>query len=58
MLYEVITLSPRIRQGDAMIGFASGIAIMIVVVTTTGIAWTWYTIIGTSTTLIVSYNFV
>ncbi len=48
-------LSPRIRQGDAMIGFASGIAIMIVVVTTTGIAWTWYTIIGTSTTLIVGH---
>ena len=48
-------LSPRIRQGDAMIGFASGIAIMIVVVTTTAIAWTWYTIIGTSTTLIVGH---
>jgi len=48
-------LSPRIRQRDAMTGFAFGIAIMIVVVTTTTIAWTWYTIIGTSTTLIVGH---
>lgn len=45
-------LIKRTRQRDALAGFAAGI-IMMVFVSQTGIAWTWFTCIGTCTTLVV-----
>lgn len=47
------TLFRRARQSDALAGFAAGIATMLLVLTQTSIAWTWYTLIGTAATLIV-----
>ena len=46
-------LFPRVRERDAITGFAAGIATMAVVVFVTPIAWTWFTIIGTLTTVAV-----
>lgn len=44
----------RIKQLDAIIGFASGITGMIFIIYFTKIAWTWYTIIGVLITIIVA----
>ena len=46
------TLFKRPRQPEALIGFAAGILVMVVVVTSTTVAWTWYTVIGSLTTVI------
>jgi SSS family transporter len=44
-------LWPRARQRDAVLGMAVGILVMIVVVRSSGIAWPWFVLIGTSVTL-------
>lgn len=44
----------RIKQIDAIIGFASGITGMIFIIYFTKIAWTWYTIIGVIITIIIA----
>ncbi len=41
----------RIKQSDAIIGFACGIIGMIFIIYYTKIAWTWYTIIGVMITI-------
>ena len=41
------------QQRDAIAGFIAGIIVMAVIFTQTEIAWTWFTVIGTGTTLIV-----
>ncbi len=41
------------QQHDAIAGFIAGIIVMAVIFTQTEIAWTWFTVIGTGTTLIV-----
>lgn len=42
----------RLKQTDAIIGFACGIVGMIFIIYFTKVAWTWYTIIGVAITLI------
>jgi len=39
-------------EKDAMIGFASGIIVMIFVISIKLVAWTWFTLIGVAVTLI------
>lgn len=46
-------LFKRAGQRDALIGFTAGVLVMIGVVSFTTIAWTWYTVIGSLTTVIV-----
>jgi len=46
-------LVPRTRQEDALAGFVAGILIMIVVISLSLVAWTWYTLIGVLATLAV-----
>ncbi len=41
------------QQKDAIIGFSAGLAILVYVFFFTPIAWTWYTMIGSLTTIIV-----
>ena len=41
------------REKDALISFAAGIIIMIFVITFKLVAWTWFTIVGVSATLLV-----
>ena len=41
------------KQEDALAGFTSGIFIMVTVISLNLVAWTWYTLIGVSATLIV-----
>jgi SSS family solute:Na+ symporter len=43
----------RPRQEDALAAFVAGILIMIVVISLSLVAWTWYTLIGVVTTLAV-----
>lgn len=43
----------NVRERDAIAGFATGITVMVFVFTQTTIAWTWYTVIGTLTTVAV-----
>ena len=43
----------KARQEDALAGFMAGIFIMITVISLKLAAWTWYTVIGVSATLIV-----
>ncbi len=43
------------QQTDAIIGFSAGLLILIYIFFFTPIAWTWYTIIGSLTTIIVGY---
>lgn len=47
------TLFKRPTQRDALIGFFAGIAVMAVIFSQAWVAWTWFTVIGTGTTLIV-----
>ncbi|MBM2845091.1 MAG: Na+/proline symporter [Bacteroidetes bacterium] len=47
------TLFKRPTQRDALIGFFTGIAVMAVIFSQAWVAWTWFTVIGTGTTLIV-----
>lgn len=44
--------SKKPSQLDAIIGFITGIVAMVMVIKFTGIAWTWYTLIGSSFTII------
>lgn len=46
-------LFKRVGQRAALVGFVAGIAVMIAVVYLTTIAWTWYTVIGSATTIVV-----
>lgn len=50
-LLGVLFKSPN--QRDAMLGFTAGLIVLIVAFFFTPIAWTWYTFIGASTTVIV-----
>lgn len=45
-------LFKRPQQRDALVGLAAGILVMIGVVYFTKIAWTWYTVIGSTVTVI------
>ncbi len=47
----------NVRQIHAIVGFFSGIITMVIVIFTTNIAYTWYTLIGVSATLLVSNLF-
>jgi solute:Na+ symporter, SSS family len=42
----------KVKQTDAMVGFACGIAGMIFIIYYTKIAWTWYTVTGVPITII------
>ncbi len=46
-------LNKKAEERDALAGFASGILIMIVVISLKLAAWTWFTLIGVTATLIV-----
>lgn len=46
-------LITRATQEDALAGFVGGIFIMITVISLKLVAWTWFTIIGVTTTLII-----
>lgn len=46
-------LNKKAKQEDALAGFASGIFIMVSVITLKIVAWTWFTFIGVIATLIV-----
>jgi Na+/proline symporter len=43
----------KAKQEDALAGFTAGIFVMIAVISLNLVAWTWFTIIGMSVTLIV-----
>lgn len=43
----------RVRAREALIAFGAGVLVMVFVILRTDIAWTWYTIIGTLTTVTV-----
>lgn len=43
------------KQEDALAAFVSGIFIMITVISLKLVAWTWFTIIGVATTLLIGY---
>ena len=43
----------RVGAREALIAFASGILMMVFVILGTSIAWTWYTVIGSVTTVLV-----
>lgn len=46
-------LNKKAQQEDALAGFASGIFVMIAVISLKLVAWTWYILIGVSVTLLV-----
>lgn len=46
-------LFKKTQQIDALIAFAAGVIVMIGVIYFTSIAWTWYTVIGSVTTVLV-----
>lgn len=52
-LFLLAILVRRAQQRDAIIGFAAGILTMIFVVLFTKVAWTWYTVIGSGTAVLV-----
>ena len=43
----------RPTQEDALAGFVAGIFVMMTVISLKLVAWTWFTVIGVSTTLII-----
>ena len=45
----------KAKQEDALAGFASGIFIMITVISLKLVAWTWFTIIGVITTMFIGF---
>ncbi|MGE5497450.1 MAG: hypothetical protein ACM3Q2_05240, partial [Syntrophothermus sp.] len=45
----------RATQEDALAGFTSGIFVMITVISLKLVAWTWFTIIGVSTTMLIGW---
>jgi SSS family solute:Na+ symporter len=46
-------LIKRATQEDALAGFVGGVFIMITVISLKLVAWTWYTMIGVATTLLI-----
>lgn len=46
-------LNKRATQEDALAGFVSGIFIMITVISINLVAWTWYTLVGVTATLLI-----
>ncbi|RJP68923.1 MAG: sodium:solute symporter [Ignavibacteriales bacterium] len=48
-------LVKKATQEDALAGFTSGIFVMIAVISLKLVAWTWFTIIGVLTTLIIGF---
>ena len=44
-------LNKKVNEKEALIGFVSGILIMIVVISLKLVAWTWFTIIGVIATV-------
>ena len=44
----------KINQNEALIGFTTGILVMILVIFLTNIGWTWYTLIGVAATILSS----
>ncbi len=46
-------INSKVKQKEAVIGFASGIAVMILVISFQLVAWTWFTFIGVLTTVLV-----
>lgn len=46
-------LNKRAKQEDALAGFASGIFVMIAVISLKLVAWTWFILIGVSVTLLI-----
>ena len=46
-------LNKHAQQEDALAGFASGIFVMIAVISLNLVAWTWYVLIGVTVTLII-----
>lgn len=55
-LFFLGTLTGRVRQMGALVGVISGIAVMIYVWGWSGVAWQWYTFIGSSVTFLVGYT--
>jgi len=49
------TLTTRVRENQAIVGMATGLAVMTYVRFGTTIAWTWYVLIGTTVTFMVGY---
>ncbi|UCH66169.1 MAG: sodium:solute symporter [Ignavibacterium sp.] len=47
-------ISKKVKQKEALIGFTTGIVVMVFVIFLTDIGWTWYTLIGVSATIISS----
>jgi Na+/proline symporter len=47
-------ISRKIKENEALIGFTTGIVVMVLVILLTNIGWTWYTLIGVSATIISS----
>ena len=54
-LFFLGTLTKRVRQTGALVGVIAGIALMIYVWGWSGVAWQWYTLIGSSVTFLVGY---
>jgi SSS family transporter len=50
-------ISKKVKQKEALIGFTTGIVVMVFVIFLTDIGWTWYTLIGVSATIISSSIF-
>lgn len=48
-------LVKKAKQEDALAGFTAGIFVMIAIITSTKIAWTWYTLIGVSATIFIGW---
>ena len=46
-------LNKKVKQEDALAGFVAGIFIMISVISLNLVAWTWYTIVGVTATLLI-----
>jgi hypothetical protein len=45
----------RTTQEDALAGFVAGIFIMVIVISLKLAAWTWFTMIGVATTLLIGW---
>jgi Na+/proline symporter len=50
-------LFKKVDEGSALVGFVSGVVVMIYVILNTKIAWTWHTLIGAFTTIVVGNLF-
>ncbi|MDH4065221.1 MAG: sodium/solute symporter, partial [Acidobacteriota bacterium] len=50
------TLAPSVRERDALAGMIAGLAVMGLVWGATPVAWTWYVLIGSLTTVVVAWS--